>query len=221
MKIYYASNRNCLRTRAITRKAKVNVYKTIFCLILTCSCESWVPTTDIRSRIQAAEIKYLRRIKPVTRRDRVRNELVRDVKVESTSKTKRTDNNSSSLVTWWIRPVKTVLAALEDKEGEKRTQEENVGKFNSGDFERKKCYVEWGAGKNVETEGEMVELAESSAGTIKPPDSPTNVRVLRKKVVKERNTTTREAHAFLAQITTDSDGSVRTIVTVDCPDSDK
>ena len=60
-----------------------HAHKSIFCPILTYGCESWVLTKDIRSRIQAAEMKYLRRIKGITRRDRVRNEVVRqELKVE-------------------------------------------------------------------------------------------------------------------------------------------
>ena len=34
-KIYYALNRNFLSMRAITKKTKINVYKAIFCPILT------------------------------------------------------------------------------------------------------------------------------------------------------------------------------------------
>ena len=70
--------------RAITKKTKVNVYKSIFCPILTYGCESWVLTKDIRSRFQAAEMKYLQSIKRIMRRDRVRNEVVRqELKVKS------------------------------------------------------------------------------------------------------------------------------------------
>ena len=69
--------------RAITKKTKVNVYKTIFCPILTYGYESWVLTKGIRSRIQAAEPKYLRRTKWITRRDGVRNEVAgQKLKVE-------------------------------------------------------------------------------------------------------------------------------------------
>ena len=34
------------------------------------------------------------------------------------------------------------IAAQDDREKEKRTPEENMGKFNDGHFERKKCYME-------------------------------------------------------------------------------
>ena len=83
MKVYYTLNRNFLRMRAITKKTKVNVYKSIFCPILKYGCESWVPTKNIKSKIQAAEMKCLRRIKGITRRDSVRNEvMIQKLKVE-------------------------------------------------------------------------------------------------------------------------------------------
>ena len=75
LKVNYTLNRNFLRTRTITKNTKVNVYKLIFCSICTNGRESWVLTKDIRCRIQAAEMKYVRRIKRITRRDRVRNEV--------------------------------------------------------------------------------------------------------------------------------------------------
>ena len=69
--------------RAITKKTKVNVYKSIFCPILTYGRESWVLAKNIKSRIPAAEMKYLRRIKGIARGDGVRNEMVRqELKVE-------------------------------------------------------------------------------------------------------------------------------------------
>ena len=87
MKTYYTLNRNFLRMRAVTENIKVNVYKSILCSIITCGSESWVLTKDIRSRIQAREIKYLRKIREITRRDRVRNEVARqELKVKPTLK---------------------------------------------------------------------------------------------------------------------------------------
>ena len=64
---------------------------------ITYSCESWVLTTDIRRRIQAAEMKLLRRIKGITKINRVRNELVRqELKVEPILK--KINKHSSGLI---------------------------------------------------------------------------------------------------------------------------
>ena len=57
MKIHYTLK--VLRMKSITKKTKISVYKSILYLILTCCSESWTLTKNIRSRIQAAEIKYL------------------------------------------------------------------------------------------------------------------------------------------------------------------
>ena len=101
------------------KKTKVNVYKAIFCPILTYSCESWVLTKDIRSRIQAAKMNCLRRIKAITRRDRVKNEVVRQqLKVEPRLKKKhkqqlkwfghliRMNNNSIAKKVWRARRIR-------------------------------------------------------------------------------------------------------------------
>ena len=59
------------------RKDQSKCVKAIFSPILTCGSENWVLTRNVRSKIQAAEMKYLRRIKKIIRRDRVRYEIVR------------------------------------------------------------------------------------------------------------------------------------------------
>ena len=83
MKLYYTLNRNFLKMREIIKNAKVNVHKAIFCPIFTYGRESWVLTKDIKSRIRAAEMKYLPRIKEITRRDRVRDEVMKEeLKIE-------------------------------------------------------------------------------------------------------------------------------------------
>ena len=49
------------------------IHKTILWPILLYGHESWVTTKRLDSRIQAADMKVLRLIKGVTRRDRIRN----------------------------------------------------------------------------------------------------------------------------------------------------
>ncbi|XP_044766741.1 uncharacterized protein LOC123322785 [Coccinella septempunctata] len=78
LKIYHAMNENFLSRKEISRSTKMNVYKAIYRPILTFACESWVLDRRQRSRMQAMEMKYLRKVKEITRMHRVRNDLIRE-----------------------------------------------------------------------------------------------------------------------------------------------
>ena len=62
-----------LKDRNVPRQAKLVIHKTILRPILLYGHESWVTTKRLDSRIQAADMKVLRLIKGVTRRDKIRN----------------------------------------------------------------------------------------------------------------------------------------------------
>lgn len=78
VKCYYALNRNFLSRKQISKKTKINIYKSIYRPILTYGCETWIMTDRQKSKIQATEMKYLRRVKGVTRTDRNRNQDIRN-----------------------------------------------------------------------------------------------------------------------------------------------
>jgi hypothetical protein len=67
--------------RTLTNKTRkdtmLKFYKTMATPVLLYGCESWVPSQKDNSRIQATEMKFLRRVKGITKLDRVRNEDVR------------------------------------------------------------------------------------------------------------------------------------------------
>src|SRR5699024_3306636 len=115
LKVYHLMNKNFINRKEISQKTKTSVFKTIYRPILTFGCESWVLTKAQKSKIQATEMKFLRRIKGVTRLDKIRNQKIReDLEVKPTLA--YIENRQLS---WWGhlqrmnsgRPVKQVWEA--------------------------------------------------------------------------------------------------------------
>ena len=66
--------RTVVRKRELSQKAKLSVYQAIFVPTLTYGHEGWVMTE--RTRIQAAEMGFLRRVAGVSFRDKVRSSVI-------------------------------------------------------------------------------------------------------------------------------------------------
>lgn len=82
-KLYYALCNTFVKKKEITQKTKITVYNTVYKPVLTYGCETWNISKQMKSKIQTLEMKYLRAVKGVTRRDKIRNQKVReDLKVE-------------------------------------------------------------------------------------------------------------------------------------------
>ncbi|XP_055016887.1 AP-5 complex subunit sigma-1 isoform X2 [Boleophthalmus pectinirostris] len=64
--------------RELSRKAKLSIYRSIYVPTLTYGHELWVETERTRSRIQAAEMSFLRRVAGRSLRDRVRSSVTRE-----------------------------------------------------------------------------------------------------------------------------------------------
>ncbi|KAK3538466.1 hypothetical protein QTP86_003694 [Hemibagrus guttatus] len=70
--------RSVVVKKELSRKAKFSIYQSIYCPTLTYGHELWVMTKRIRSRIQAAEMSFLRRVARRSLRDRVRSSVTRE-----------------------------------------------------------------------------------------------------------------------------------------------
>nr|CAH7713655.1 unnamed protein product [Callosobruchus chinensis] len=76
-KLFWALNRSCFSKRELSIKTKLKVYKTLVLPVLLWGSESWVLSKRMKQQLQTMEMKFLRRIKGVTRADRIRNEDIR------------------------------------------------------------------------------------------------------------------------------------------------
>ncbi|KAK3508316.1 hypothetical protein QTP70_021492 [Hemibagrus guttatus] len=70
--------RSVVVKKELSRKAKLSIYQSIYIPTLTYGHELWVMTERIRSRIQAAEMSFLRRVAGRSLRDRVRSSVTRE-----------------------------------------------------------------------------------------------------------------------------------------------
>jgi exonuclease III len=70
--------RGVVGKRELSDKAKLSVFKSIFVPTLTYGHELWVMNKRTRSRIQAAEMRFLRRVAGLTLRDKVRSSTIRE-----------------------------------------------------------------------------------------------------------------------------------------------
>ncbi|KAK0138802.1 putative RNA-directed DNA polymerase from transposon X-element [Merluccius polli] len=64
--------------RELSQKAKLSIYQSIYVPALTYGHELWVMTERTRSRVQAAEMSFLRRVAGLSLRDRVRSSVIRE-----------------------------------------------------------------------------------------------------------------------------------------------
>ena len=70
-KLYYTMKDKFINNRNVSERTKIRVFCSIYRPILTFGCETWVLDNRQKSKIQASEMMYLRRIKGITRLDKI------------------------------------------------------------------------------------------------------------------------------------------------------
>ncbi|TWW68301.1 hypothetical protein D4764_19G0000990, partial [Takifugu flavidus] len=76
--VMWTLHRSVVVKRELSQKAKLSIYRSIFVPTLTYGHEFWVMTERTRSRVQAAEMSFLRRVAGLSLRDRVRSSAIRE-----------------------------------------------------------------------------------------------------------------------------------------------
>ena len=75
---YYSLSKSIMNMKEVTVNTKMKIYRVIYRHILIYGSESWVLTERDVSKIRAAEMKYLRRVRGISKLDRIRNETIRN-----------------------------------------------------------------------------------------------------------------------------------------------
>lgn len=75
--VYFQINNTLIGKKEVSQEAKKRVFNSVYIPTLTYGSESWPTSKSQESKVVAAEMKYLRRSIGKTRRDRLRNEVVR------------------------------------------------------------------------------------------------------------------------------------------------
>lgn len=141
-KAYYSMCSTIIKKKEISKKTKMLVYKTIFQPILLFGSETWTMSNNMKSRVQAVEMKYLRAVKGVTRRDHIRNQEVREeLEVKSAMETVE-----ERQLGWWghlqrldnDRPVKKIWEARTLKKRRRGRPKETWNNIIAKTLEKKK-----------------------------------------------------------------------------------
>ena len=76
--------RSVVSKKEVSRRTKMAIFNAVYCPVLIYGHEQWVMTERIRSRIRAAEMRFLRRVAGLTLPDKIRSSTMREsLKAES------------------------------------------------------------------------------------------------------------------------------------------
>ena len=78
MTVYNQLGKAFISKQELPVKTKMAVFDTVFCPTLLYGSETWTLDSREHSRLQATEMKYLRRVVGKTKRDKIRNAIIRN-----------------------------------------------------------------------------------------------------------------------------------------------
>lgn len=136
IQLYHAMSKPFINKREISRETKMKVFRAIYRPVLTYGCESWVMTERQKSKLQAAEMKYIRRVRGVTKLDRMKSvDIRKELEIISTL-----EFIEQRQLSWWghvqrmeeARPAKRIWEARIVKNRKRgrprRTWDEVIGR---------------------------------------------------------------------------------------------
>ena len=91
-KVYGQLGQSFINKKELTTKTKMSIFNSVYCPTLTYGSECWTLETRDKSRLQATEMKFLRRVVGKTKRDKIRNTTIRET-VKTDSLEKRIERN--------------------------------------------------------------------------------------------------------------------------------
>ena len=71
-------HRSVVLKRGLCTRAKLSIFRSVYVPILTCGHKCWIRNEKVRSRVQAAEMGFLRRISGSTLLDKVKSADIRE-----------------------------------------------------------------------------------------------------------------------------------------------
>ena len=78
MNIYHTINNTTIGKKELSQEAKMLIYNSVYVPTLTYGAESWTLTKYQEEKLNMPEMKYLRKVVGKTRRDKVRNNTIRE-----------------------------------------------------------------------------------------------------------------------------------------------
>ncbi|KAJ8935859.1 hypothetical protein NQ318_015970 [Aromia moschata] len=76
--MFHSMKSSFIGKKEVSIKTKMSVYNSIYVPILIFGCESWVLNQKHKSMVQSMDMKYLRKVLGITRKDKIRNADIRE-----------------------------------------------------------------------------------------------------------------------------------------------